>query len=155
MELFTASWFTPLPDTVKRVGICRYAPRGQKSGYRMFNRLAPGPWFNQVTPSRYMELYQEQVLAPLDVDAMLRDLETLAEGNDVALLCFEKPRFVIGEPGHKNNWCHRRVVSARLDELGIRCPEYGVAEDEIGLRAEQWVRDELRRVRAGRAGSLV
>jgi hypothetical protein len=32
-----------------RISIARFAPRGHPAGYRVYSKLAPGPWFNKVS----------------------------------------------------------------------------------------------------------
>lgn len=54
-------------------------------------------------------------LDELKVNIVLHQLELLARGNDVALVCYEKP----GE------FCHRRIVAEWLKETaGITVEEY-------------------------------
>lgn len=54
--IVTASWFSVLLPDYARIGISRGQPRGQ-SGYRMYRKLAPGPWFNAVPIDEYERLY--------------------------------------------------------------------------------------------------
>jgi hypothetical protein len=42
-----------LPPTFRKIGISRMVPRGYPAGYRRIEELAPGPWFNSVTPLEY------------------------------------------------------------------------------------------------------
>jgi hypothetical protein len=113
----TASWSTALPPTFARIGISRGSPRRQR-GYRLYSSLAPGAWFNSVTPAEYLRLYMAQ-LAELDPPGVLADLGDLAGGRVPALLCFEPPP-------PNSNWCHRGLVSAWFaDTLGLRLVEYG------------------------------
>src|ERR1700739_2862254 len=35
-----------------RISIARFAPRGHPAGYRIYSKLAPGPWFNSVSLRR-------------------------------------------------------------------------------------------------------
>lgn len=121
MRIFTSSWFTPLPGGILKAGISRGTPRGYPAGYRKLPELAPGPWFNSVTPEKYHSLYMSQ-LARLDPAEIVAKLERMSGGRDVALLCYEKP--------HKpDEWCHRGQVSAWLkDVLGIDAHEYGMEE---------------------------
>ena len=52
--------------------------------------LAPGGWFNSVTPAEHHQLYMAQ-LAQLDARAVVEKIAKFGAGRDVALLCFEKP----------------------------------------------------------------
>ncbi|MFM1814065.1 MAG: hypothetical protein RLZ98_760, partial [Pseudomonadota bacterium] len=117
LTIVTSSWFTALPDGYMRIGISRGQPRRQ-SGYRMYRKLAPGPWFNSVTEDEYRRRYMAQLHA-LDARQVVADLEALAAGRIPALLCYERP-----DDGY---FCHRGFVSAWLkDALGLDVPEYGL-----------------------------
>jgi hypothetical protein len=101
-----------------RICIARYAPRGTPAGFRMFKALAPGSWFNKVPEEEYRRRYFGEILGPLDARQVLTELETLAEGAEPVLLCWEKP------PLTPKNWCHRTMVAEWLkDQLGIEVPE--------------------------------
>jgi hypothetical protein len=124
MQLFTSSWFANLPDNIARIGISRGTPRGQ-SGYRVYRALAPGPWFRSVDYDTYREHYFA-ILAQLDPEQVVADLNHLAGGRPAALLCFET-----AQPGP--DWCHRAMVSVWLQErLGLDVPEYGLEEEGCG-----------------------
>jgi Protein of unknown function, DUF488 len=113
----TASWYTRLPDGYCRIGISRGTPRGQR-GFKMYRKLAPGPWFNSVDPVEYRQRYLA-VLQQLDPEATLAELVALADGKIPALLCFER------EPPDQS-WCHRALVSAWFhDTLGLSVFEIG------------------------------
>ena len=58
-QIKTASWFDKLPDDHMRIGISRGVPRNLSAGYRVFRKLAPGPWFNSVSAVEYYRLYKE------------------------------------------------------------------------------------------------
>lgn len=127
MRIWTSSWFTTLPGTIQKIGISRGTPRGYPEGYRKMMELAPGPWFNSVSPEEYQRRFDAQ-LAALDPNQVLAKIETLAAGKDVALLCYEDPR----KPA---DWCHRGLVSAWLhDKLGLDVPEYGMEGMGCGWR---------------------
>lgn len=118
MKIHTASWFIHLPDSTLRVGISRSTPRRMAPGFRILRALAPGSWFNSVTPLQYARLYRDEVLARLDRSRVIADLEQMAQGRDVALLCFE--------PANGRDWCHRSMAAAWLGEgLGRVVPEFG------------------------------
>ena len=117
----TGSWFSKLPDDHFMIGISRGQPRRGVSGYRMYRRLAPGPWFNSVGPEEYEHLYRTEILAPLEPHAVAGELVNLASGRIPVIVCFERA----GGPG----WCHRALAAAWLAEaLGQAVPELG-AED--------------------------
>lgn len=125
MRIFTSSWFTELPDTIQKIGISRGYPRGYPAGYRRMAELAPGPWFNSVSPAEYHRLFMEQ-LSKLSPTVVVGKIGELAAGKDVALLCFEKPH-------DRTAWCHRGQVAGWLgDELGIEVCEFGLEEAGCG-----------------------
>lgn len=124
MQIHTASWFTELPPGIVRIGISRGTPRGQ-SGYRMYRRLAPGPWFRSVDVDTYYQLFTAQ-LDRLDPAQVVDDLLALSQGRPLAMLCFEG-----SNPGP--DWCHRALVSVWLGEqLGLAVGEWGSPPDQIG-----------------------
>ncbi|WP_336284202.1 hypothetical protein [Citrobacter arsenatis] len=97
-----------------RISIARYAPRNTPAGYHTFRKLAPGDWFNSVSTSRYIELYEREILAKLNPEQTWNELHLLA-GCEPVLLCWEKP----GE------FCHRQLVARWFRrELGIAVEEY-------------------------------
>jgi hypothetical protein len=113
----TASWSTALPDRYVRIGISRGPPRGQR-GYRMYKRLAPGPWFRSVEPEEFRRRYLAQ-LERLDPHQVLSELAELADDKIPALLCFERPP---PDPA----WCHRGLVASWLfDKVGLEVREIG------------------------------
>ena len=100
-----------------RIGISRGTPRGQRD-FRLYGKLAPGPWFNSVDPLEYRQRYFA-LLEQLDPATTLAELSALADGGIPALLCFERPPL---DP----SWCHRALVSAWLyDTVGISIFEFG------------------------------
>ena len=92
-----------------RVSISRFPPRNTPAGFRVYKALAPGPWFNSVSRSKYELVYGAQLalLAPQET----RDtLHALAGNDEPVLLCYERPPFT------ETNWCHRRLVSAWFEQ---------------------------------------
>lgn len=117
----TASWFTKLPEDHIRIGISRGIPRRQPAGYRVFKALAPGAWFNSVSPIEYDELYKGEVLGKLNPQQTFDKLREMAHPFVPVLLCFEAP--------NRGQWCHRAMVSAWFEKrLGIQVPEFGFEE---------------------------
>ncbi|MCD1124824.1 DUF488 domain-containing protein [Jinshanibacter sp. LJY008] len=109
----TASFFTYKGEG--RICIARYAPRNTPAGFRMFQPLAPGSWFNSVSEKRYIELYKTEILGVLNPQQTWEHLHTLAGGAEPFLLCWEKP----GE------FCHRRLIAEWFEEnLGHKVEEY-------------------------------
>ena len=123
--IVTASWFTPLPEGHRRIGISRGTPRGVPAGYRMYRKLAPGPWFRSVSEAEFERRYFDEVLGRLDPAAVVNELDSMAEGAPAALCCFERALDV--------HFCHRAYVSAWLhDSLGLAVPEFGLQASGCG-----------------------
>jgi hypothetical protein len=112
----TSSFFTY--QGLGRISIARFAPRRTPAGYRVFQPLAPGRWFKEVSAARYRELYFEEILGALDPKETLAKLHELSAGAEPVLLCWEQP------PLTADNWCHRRMAAEWFEKaLGIEVPE--------------------------------
>jgi hypothetical protein len=119
----TASFFTY--QGPGRISIARFAPRGTPAGFRIFKDLAPGSWFNSVTPARYVELYAEEILSQMDPKETWDTLHEMAAGAEPVLLCWEKPT-------DKDAWCHRRLAANWFaKQLGEVIPELGFEGVEV------------------------
>jgi hypothetical protein len=117
----TGNWWTQLPADHLRIGISRGVPRNQQPGYRMYRKLAPGPWFNSLPPDEYTSRYHDEVLARLDPQAVAAELAAIAGGRIPVLVCFERPNAAM--------WCHRSLAASWLhDALGEPIPEFGYEE---------------------------
>ena len=66
IQIYTASWFSKVPEGTLRISISRSAPRGTPGGWRAYRPLMPGPWFKSVDSGTYLRLYRDEILAPLD-----------------------------------------------------------------------------------------
>ena len=120
----TASWFTPIPPDVQRIRISRGSPRCLRD-YRLYPKLAPGPWFRSAPARVYLDLYTRQ-LAALDPARVVDDLEAIADGRTAALCCFESAH----EIGLSRRLCHRHIAARWLeDRIGIEVPELGAPAD--------------------------
>ncbi len=112
----TASYFTYFGPG--RVGISRFNPRGGISGYRVYRALAPWRGMLKLREAVYRDIYFNSILAELDPQKVVADLQALAGGHEPVLLCFERPPFTA------TNWCHRRMVAEWLaDKIGLDVPE--------------------------------
>ena len=122
IQIYTASWFTKLPEGVFRISISRGAPRGTPGGWKGYRALAPGAWFKTASPAEYLQRYRDEVLAPLDPAGVVADLTKLSGGAPAALLCFEHPTKI-----HRGEqWCHRHLAATWLEQtLGITIQEVG------------------------------
>ena len=66
----------------------------------------------------YLKLY-DRILASQDANKVIEQIESLSEGKDVALCCYEKP----------GDFCHRHILAKWLTEkTGIEITEFGVVE---------------------------
>lgn len=81
--------------------------------------MAPGSWFKSVSRDEYERRYFDQ-LSKLDPEKVVKDLHDLVHPHEPVLLCWEVPPFT------EDNWCHRRMVAAWLDQsLGLSVQEVG------------------------------
>lgn len=87
------------------------------------------PQMINVAPTRYMvsgpcsreeylRLY-DQILSRQDARQVVKQIETLSGGKDVALCCYEKP----------GDFCHRHILAKWItDNTGIEVKEFGIVE---------------------------
>ena len=88
------------------------------AGYRVYKKLAPGPWFNSVGVEEYYPRYRTEILGPLNPRAVVDELTEMAAGRIPVLLCFETP--------NGGSWCHRAMAAEWLAEaLGRPVAEFG------------------------------
>jgi hypothetical protein len=131
-----------------RISIARYPPRGTPAGFRVYKKLAPGPWFNSVSRDEYDRLYGAQ-LAALDPALVKAELESLAGDAEPVLLCWERAPFT------EKNWCHRRLVARWFHEtLGVLIPER-IEREQLEELAFEHLPDDAKSVHPdGRRGAL-
>ena len=91
--------------------------------------IAGIPQMLNVCPTRYMvsgpcshdeylKLY-DRILASQDANQVVKQIEMLSGGKDVALCCYEKP----------GDFCHRHILAKWItDNTGIEVKEFGVVE---------------------------
>ncbi len=111
------SYFANLKNIKTPLSISNSPPKWYSNS--QFKVLAP-PWslvkaykLKEVDDEGYIEQFKILVLAPLDASKVYEDL-TNRYGNDVTLLCYEKP----------GDFCHRRIVAEWFEkELNIVVPE--------------------------------
>lgn len=99
------------------VSIARFPAKGF-SGHRC-SALAPTPAMLNMQEARYVPMYNEHILGPLDAVRLGKELQAL--GEDVVLLCFERP----------SDFCHRQLVSKWLRQYGVPCVEYEVRNPDV------------------------
>ncbi len=74
-KIVTSSRFAPLSPEHIRIGISRSVPRGLARGFRLYRRLAPGPWFRSIPdPQEWLARYRAEVLDPLDPEQTVAEL---------------------------------------------------------------------------------
>lgn len=90
-----------------RISIARSAPRRVTAGFRVYRKLAPGPWRSEPeyqNEPNYRARYFEEILGPLNAQKTWDELHALSGGHEPVLLCHEH----LLKPG---DWCHRRLVA--------------------------------------------
>jgi hypothetical protein len=118
MDIKTGSWFGDMPAGHVKIGISRGVPRRMSAGYRVYKKLAPGPWFNSVSAEEYYYLYRSEILDLLDPRVIASELIDLARGGIPVMVCYERS----GGP----DWCHRAMAAEWLEQtLGRDVPEVG------------------------------
>ncbi len=106
-----------------RIVIARSTPHHMPPGYRIYSKLAPGAWFNEVrykyNEALFKERYYNEILNYLNPGQEYETLHMLAGGAEPILLCWEK------NPHNSHEWCHRRMVAEWFEaSLGVKVPEY-------------------------------
>lgn len=117
-----------IPESIFRVSIARYSdkfpdiPRYEPlmPSKQLLFKVKHGI-YNQFRYTKEFNSY----LYSLDAEKVAEDLNKLAGGRDVVLLCYEKPE----------NFCHRQLVAKWLIDNYIRCQEYGQPE----LSSQEWL----------------
>lgn len=104
MRIYTSYYgnMKNLPATGYKLGITLYPPRWY-SGPNS-TRLAPTKEIFHLPVDLFKVRFAEE-LARLDPKATLNFLESLSEGRDIFLLCYEKPE----------QFCHRQMVADWLN----------------------------------------
>lgn len=121
MKIYT-SYFAKiknLPKDMIPIAICGKAP----DWYRglQYKKLAPKigffiEWELNHDNQFYIDHFYDEVLSTLDFNQVVDDLSHLSGGNDVVLICYEKP----------GTFCHRHLVADWLTSNGIECNEITV-----------------------------
>lgn len=119
MKIYT-SYFAKLkslPNNITPISICGKAPDWYKG--IQYKVLAPKynffmEWKQNKDNDFYIEHFNKEVLNLLNVKEVVMRLSAISGGNDVVLLCYEKP----------TDFCHRHLVSSWLNKNGYNCKEY-------------------------------
>lgn len=129
MKIYT-SYFSNMREITKRhiipINIALWPPRFFKG--KSLRYVAPSRSILKDTKSdeEYIRRYRNEILSNLDIDRLLRDLEILSEGQDVALLCYEKP----------GDLCHRHLLAEYMNEHGYDVHELEKKELQMNLKFE-------------------
>ena len=108
-----------LPDNIIPISICGKAPEWYKG--LQYKKLAPKydffmKWKENHDNDYYIKCFNEQVLNKLDQIEVYQELCSLANSDNIALICYEKP----------SDFCHRHLVANWLKESGFDVKEYKV-----------------------------
>lgn len=109
MKIYT-SYFAnikKLPANIIPIAICGTCPYWYKG--LQYKKLAPSysiltEWLKNHDEKLYIERFNSEVLNKLNCDDVISDLLEMSNGNDVALICYEKP----------TDFCHRHLVATWL-----------------------------------------
>jgi hypothetical protein len=118
MEVYT-SYFGMKANIEKEdilpVSIALWKPRWYEG--LEYKKIAPKAFMlrGDYDQDEYIRFYEQWVLNKLNVDEVIKDLERLGDGKDIALLCYEKP----GE------FCHRHLFAEwMLEQTGWEIEEF-------------------------------
>ena len=120
-----------LPENIIPISICGKAPDWYKG--LQYKKLAPKydffmEWKKNHDNDYYIKCFKEQVLDKLNVDDVVKELDSLLIDVTttlnykvdsmlvprIALVCYEKP----------SDFCHRHLVADWLNKNGISCKEW-------------------------------
>lgn len=107
-----------IPSNIIPISICGKAPQGYQG--IQYKTLAPKygffmEWKQNHDNDFYIQHFNAEVLDKLDPAIVLKHLETMSGGQDIVLVCYEKP----------GDFCHRHLVAKWLNEkLGLDVKEY-------------------------------
>lgn len=113
-----------LPDNIIPVSISLKPPAGYNG--LQYKTLAPSPsilynWKQDHDEDEYVIRYHKEILNRLTIKQVITELRELADGKDIALVCYEKP----------SDFCHRHLVAQWLINNGFRCEEWKEEKPEV------------------------
>jgi uncharacterized protein YeaO (DUF488 family) len=110
---------------INTISISRKAPEWYTGA--QYKALAPNYWLlkqykdKTIDTENYTNYFYTDVLDKLDPAIVWHDLTQLGNGENIAILCYERP----GE------FCHRRIVAEWLEStLGVLVPEFTTKKNE-------------------------
>lgn len=106
-----------LPQNIVPISICGKAPEGWEG--LQYKKLAPkwsffSVWKETHDNDYYIKNFNELVLDMLNPSNVINELHTLANSEDICLICYETPE----------KFCHRHLVANWLSEAGYPVEEY-------------------------------
>ena len=104
------------------IAICLWPPNWYKG--LSYKKLAPTPdmlmqYRRDQNQENYLKKYKKFILNELDPYDVYKELLNMSNGNDIALLCYERPK----------DFCHRHIVAEWLKY----CLPIAIAVKEWGL----------------------
>lgn len=119
MKIYT-SYFAMMrnfPENIIPIAICAKPPTWYEG--LVYKKLAPSydilmQYKTQPNEELYTQRFASEILNNLDFTIVMKELEQLANGKDIALMCFEKP----------DDFCHRKLVAKHIISLGYEVSEF-------------------------------
>ena len=106
-----------MPEDVVPIAVCARPPVNW-DGLCVEELIPPykdfQEWKGTGNNDKFAEQYKKKVLNRLEPEVVSNWLQYLAEGRDVALVCYEK----------SSDFCHRHLIREWLNEHGIACEEW-------------------------------
>ena len=105
-----------IPKEMVPVSICAKAPPWFQG--LEYKKLAPSysilmKYTQDKNEEDYVKAFESEILAKLNPYQVVVELKRMADGRDIALLCYEKP----------SDFCHRHLVADWLTKTGFECNE--------------------------------
>lgn len=106
-----------LPTNIIPIAICGKSPEWYKG--LQYKVLAPRYWFFREWKKThdndfYIENFNKEILSLLDPHEIVKKLKQIANSDDIALICYEKPE----------DFCHRHLVAEWLNKYGYDVKEW-------------------------------
>lgn len=99
-----------IPSEIVQIGIARYEPSWWNGAN--YKKLAPTGEMLNMNLDDYKKRF-DRILSRLNPDEVVAELNEIAMGKDVCLLCFEKPP----------KYCHRHDVMIWFKQAGYKVKE--------------------------------